>query len=68
MIESRISHGGRTTIPAPVREALGLAPGDRIVWRIVAGRVILARVEADDPFAAFTEWASDADAAGYADL
>jgi antitoxin PrlF len=68
MVESRISRRGRTTIPAPVREALGFAPGDRIVWRIDAGRVILARVEADDPFAAFTEWASDADAAGYAGL
>jgi antitoxin PrlF len=68
MVKTRISREGRTTIPLPVREALDLAPGDRIAWRIEGGRAILARAEPDDPFAAFTEWASDADTTGYAGL
>ena len=68
MVQSRISRKGQTTIPVSVREALGLTPGDRIAWRIEGGRAVLARAEADDPFAAFTEWASDAETTGYAGL
>jgi antitoxin PrlF len=70
MPKSRICQRGRTTIPAPVREALSLAPGDCITYRIKAGRVVITRADApvEDPFATFAEWASDADTAGYAGL
>ena len=61
----------QTTIPRPVREALSLHGGDELEYRLEEGRVILAKHNAepmDDPFRAFDEWHSDADAAAYADL
>ncbi len=72
MIHSRISSKAQTTIPRPIRAALGLREGDTVAYRIDGDRVILTRVEPDaprdDPFAAFTEWAGDADAKAYAGL
>jgi antitoxin PrlF len=69
MIQSRITSKAQTTIPAPVRKALGLKDGDLVEYRIEGGRVILTRAEpADDPFATFTEWDSPEDTAGYANL
>ena len=69
MIQSRITSKAQTTIPAPVRKALGLKDGDLVEYRIEDGRVILTRAEpADDPFATFSEWDSPEDTAGYANL
>ena len=39
MTESIISANGRTTLPEPVREALGLKAGDRIRY-LVDGRAV----------------------------
>ena len=57
----------RTTIPQPVRAVLNLHPGDEIGYRIEADRVILFKVATmrDDPFATFSEWASEADQRAY---
>ncbi|MBA3325679.1 MAG: type II toxin-antitoxin system PrlF family antitoxin [Rhodobacteraceae bacterium] len=70
MIQSRITSKAQTTIPAPVRKALGLKEGDVVTYRIEAGHVVMTRAEApaDDPFATFTEWDSAADRAAYADF
>ena len=70
MIQSRITSKAQTTIPIPVRKALGLKEGDHIAYRIEEGRVILTRAEApvEDPFATFSEWDSPEDRAAYADL
>lgn len=72
MITSRLSSKAQTTIPQPVRTALRLHEGDEIAYVIEAGRVILSRrqpdMEAEDPFATFSEWAGDADRAAYASL
>ena len=45
MVQSRVTSKGQTTLPKPVREALGLRPGDRVRYfvfddgvRIVAVR------------------------------
>jgi AbrB family looped-hinge helix DNA binding protein len=41
---ARVSSKGQITIPKPVREALGLSEGDRVVFRLVeGGRAVLAR-------------------------
>lgn len=62
MIQSRVTSKAQTTIPRAVRAALGLKQGDRVAYQIDGERVILTRADsADDPFAAFSEWASDAD-------
>jgi antitoxin PrlF len=71
MITSKLTRKAQTTIPLPVRNALRLAPGDELAYAIDGERVILskaARAPADDPFAAFGEWSSEADQRGYADL
>ena len=68
MIQSRITSKAQTTIPAPVRKALGLREGDLVTYRIEHGRVIMTRAEpaSDDPFAAFAEWDGAADKDAYA--
>lgn len=66
MILGRITAKAQTTIPRAVRLALGLEPGDDVVWEIEGDRVVMTRARAaSDPFVgnfdSFTEWASDAD-------
>ena len=71
MITSKLTTKLQTTIPQPVRAALGLKQGDEIVYEI-DGDVVLVRkagVELEeDPFALFDEWNSEADRKGYADF
>ncbi|HEV7601454.1 MAG TPA: type II toxin-antitoxin system PrlF family antitoxin [Bradyrhizobium sp.] len=71
MITSKITSKAQTTIPQPARAALRLKEGDEIAYSIEDGRVVLTRVElnnADDPFATFSEWDSDADRKAYGRL
>ena len=73
MIHSRITAKAQTTVPLPVRRALGLGPGDDLVWDIEGERVVLMRaVESADPFvnnfATFSEWASEADCKAFDNL
>lgn len=71
MLTSKLTTKSQTTIPQPVRAALGLRPGDEIAYRIDDGQVVLTKarsVPADDPFKTFAEWDSDADRQAYGDL
>jgi antitoxin PrlF len=71
MITSKLTSKAQTTIPQPVRVALGLTVGDEIAYEIEDGVVILRKAEkgaADDPFRTFNEWDSDADRRAYAKL
>lgn len=71
MITSKITSKAQTTIPQPVLAALRLKEGDEIAYTIEDGRVILTRAGsniAEDPFATFSEWASDADRKAYGRL
>ena len=70
MIQSRLTSKSQTTIPAPVRKALGLREGDLVTYVIEDGRVVMTRAESvqDDPFASFSEWDSPADRKAYADF
>ena len=68
---SKISVKSQTVIPREVRERLGLKPGDTLRYRLTDAGVLLdkaAATEADDPFAAFSEWSSEADEKAYGDL
>jgi AbrB family looped-hinge helix DNA binding protein len=40
-----VGRQGRLVIPAEVRQALGLSPGDRLHLHVVGGRLILERPE-----------------------
>jgi antitoxin PrlF len=71
MITSRISRKAQTTLPRAVRTALGVSGGDELAYEIKGREVVITRAgqaPADDPFAVFDEWASDADAKAYAGL
>jgi len=71
MITSKITSKARTTIPQAVRKALQVQEGDAIAYAITGNRVVLTKVPtppADDPFATFTEWDSDADRRAYGKL
>ena len=72
MIVSKLTSKAQTTIPQPVRAALGLEPGDELLYEIIDGRVILTKARrgttTDDPFRTFEEWNSEADNRAYADL
>ena len=75
MITSKLTAKAQTTIPQPVRVALGLRAGDEVVYRIEGDQVVLTRAPptgtpgvAEDPFATFEEWGSEADRRAYADL
>lgn len=43
MITSRLTSKAQTTIPQPVRKALGLAPGDALAYELAAGQAILRK-------------------------
>jgi len=68
---SKVSVKSQTVIPREVRERLGLKPGDTLRYRLTEGGVLLDKApanEADDPFAAFSEWSSEADEKAYGNL
>jgi antitoxin PrlF len=71
MITSKLTSKAQTTVPQPVRVALGLREGDEIAYVIEDGRVVITRAHAnpaEDPFQAFSEWESDADRKAYSGL
>lgn len=72
VITSKLTSKSQTTVPQPVRKALGLQPGDQLRYEISGGQVILSRVEpdslAEDPFASFNEWRSVEDEEAYGSL
>lgn len=69
MITSRVIGEADTSLTQPVRSALHLREGDEIVYRIDGDRVIMTkRSGREDPFAAFSDWDSDADRHAYKDL
>lgn len=48
--DAKVTAQGQTTVPAPVRERLGIVPGDRITFAVdVLGTVTLRRSDEGDP-------------------
>jgi antitoxin PrlF len=77
MIVSKLTTKAQTTIPQPVRSALGVRDGDELAYAIEDGRVILTKAPArsvrhndplEDPFATFWEWSSPEDSEDFAGL
>jgi antitoxin PrlF len=68
---SKLSAKSRTVIPRAIRDGLGLKPGDTLRYRLTEDGVLLDKAtanEADNPFAAFSEWSSEADERSYRGL
>jgi len=75
MIQSRITSKAQTTVPRAVRDALGIGPGDSVIWEVQGGRATLRRLTLVDPrdpfvnnFSTFTEWADELDEKAFRDL
>ena len=73
MILGKITAKAQTTVPRAVRLALGLKPGDDVVWEIEGEQVVMSRARRTvDPFIGnfdtFTEWASEADCKAFDNL
>lgn len=70
-VYSKLSAKTRTTLPKAVREALGVKPGDTLVYRIAKGKVTLAQAEPLDRAylkaleTTLSEWNSPEDAMAY---
>jgi len=69
---ARLGPRSQMVLPKRVRARLGIGPGDvvQFVERdgcVVIEPLVVAQGE-PDPFAAFTEWSSDADRRAYGDL
>jgi antitoxin PrlF len=64
---SKLSVKSQTVLPREIRERLGVRPGDTLRYRPTEDGVLLdkAPADADDPFATFSEWSSDADEKAY---
>jgi antitoxin PrlF len=45
MTESTITAKGQTTVPADIRQAIGGAPGTRLVWHVLNDGRLLVRVK-----------------------
>jgi AbrB family looped-hinge helix DNA binding protein len=67
---SKVSVKGQTAIPREGREQLKLKPGDTLRYRVTDDGILLdkATEAGDDPFAAFSEWTSEADEKAYGKL
>jgi antitoxin PrlF len=70
LLRVRLGAKGRVVLPKEARQALGLKRGDSFAFLIDGDdiRLVRAPAEGHDPFAAFSEWTSDADRKGYTDL
>jgi len=72
MITSKLTSKAQTTVPQPVRAALGLKAGDLLLYEVSEGQVILRKSPAapgrDDPFGTFDEWHTRADEEAYGRL
>ena len=71
---SRVTSKYQATLPRPVREALGIGPGDSVAYEIERGVVRLRRATPLDLAYAqavsktLTEWASKLDDEAYVEL
>lgn len=67
---SKVSVKSQTVIPREVREKLDLKPGDTLRYRVTDDGILLdkATETVEDPFAAFSEWTSEADEKAYGGL
>jgi len=67
---SKVSVKSQTVIPREIRQELDLKPGDTLRYRVTPAGVLLDKAgdDANDPFASFSEWRSEADEKAYGDL
>jgi antitoxin PrlF len=65
---SKISVKSETVIPREVCERLKLKPGDTLRYRFTNDGILLDKAAGEGPFAAFSEWTSEADEKAFGGL
>jgi antitoxin PrlF len=68
---SKVSVKAQTVIPAPVRDILGIAPGDHVRYTLTPSGIMIDRAPtpiSEDPFVAFHEWATPQEDEAWKDL
>ncbi len=74
MLLSTLTSKGRATIPAEIRQALRLKPGDKLIFEIHAHKAVLSKAEPFDYLYhaaisdSLSEWGSPEDDEAYNDL
>ena len=69
MIKSKLTSKAQTVLPRAVREHLRVTAGDELVYELREGAVLIRPLRAaEDPFALFDEWNSEADDRTYGNL
>ena len=74
MLASTLTTKGQATIPAEIREALHLKPGDKIAFEITDHKAIISKIEPFDYYyhqalsKTLSEWESPEDDDAYNDL
>lgn len=74
MLASILTSKGQTTIPAEVRKALNLKPGDRVTFEIKDHKAVISKIEPFDYqyhlalFTTLVEWTSPTDDEAYNEL
>lgn len=48
-MRSTVSKRGQVTIPKPLRERMGISPGQVLDFEVVEGRLVASKVAARDP-------------------
>jgi antitoxin PrlF len=75
VITSKLTSKAQTTIPQPVRIALGIKEGDELAYAIEDGRVVITKAPPrlprkgdplEDPFSTFWEWDTEEDERAFA--
>jgi antitoxin PrlF len=53
-METRVTSKGQVTIPKPIRDRLGIVPGDAVAFELAAdGRIVLIRSRGSRPVSRF---------------
>jgi AbrB family looped-hinge helix DNA binding protein len=74
LLVSKVTSKFQTTIPEPIREAMGISQGDAVVFEIEEGRVFIKRLQSLDleylnaVLGTLSEWSSPEDEEAYRDL
>lgn len=72
LLISKLTSKGQTVIPAPIRQHLGIKPGDVIRYHVRGKKVELEKLEPvetrDEPTAAFNEWGTAEDDVAFSEL
>lgn len=61
MKEVKVTSRGQVTIPKEIREALGVQPGDRLIFELSADGVVIHKRVETSPFDEYTGHLSDTD-------